>query len=304
MSATLCTWLPARSGANIKHRTEADTAGLLGCVPASLRLLEVHLGLLGSAGIPWTAPLMQVLMCAALDMIVLLPRPSDLPTLWNLLRVAMQEATLVVGCVDDGLLEIIAAHASGLVLEFTVEFIGARSWTLDLVKGSKVVDLATEFCLAPRDQRMVLVHTWTAEDSGRSGTQSFGSVVLVHPSAQFFFFRSSGWSRGCRRRVSLARRADGPGSPAGPALALGGPAQVEGTDGERFYPSGMGAASAPLDETACASITLRGKDVTTSTHTPAHPERAARTSTCHSRQAPMVSARLCGIVHCVGTCMN
>ena len=38
---------------------------------------------------------------------------------------------------------------------------------------------------------------------------------------------------------------------------------------EGFGPLGMGAAAAPLDETACASFPLRGKDVTTSTH--AHP---------------------------------
>ena len=39
---------------------------------------------------------------------------------------------------------------------------------------------------------------------------------------------------------------------------------------EGFRPSGMEAASAPLDETACNLFPLRGKDVTTSTHT--HPQ--------------------------------
>ena len=92
------------------------------------------------------------------------------------------------------------------------------------------------------------------------------------------------------------------------ALALGGPPQDGGTAGcvdvgpvrEGFLPLGMGAASAPLDVTACASFPLRGKDVTTSTQTPAHLERAARTSTCHSRHAPVARARRCGTVLCVG----
>ena len=105
------------------------------------------------------------------------------------------------------------------------------------------------------------------------------------------------------RRVSLARCADGPGSPAGPALALGCPAQVEGTEGcldvgpvrEGFCPSGMGVASALLDETACASIPLRGKGggAHIHAHTPAHIERAARTSTCHSRHERVARARFC-----------
>ena len=74
--------------------------------------------------------------------------------------------------------------------------------------------------------------------------------------------------------------------------------KLEGTEG--FCPLGMGAASAPLDETACASIPLRGKGVATSTHAPADQERAARTSTCHSRHARVARARLCGTVLCVG----
>ena len=80
------------------------------------------------------------------------------------------------------------------------------------------------------------------------------------------------------RRVSLARCADDPGSPVGTALALGGPPQDGGTAGcvdvgpvrEGFLPLGMGAASAPLDVTACASFPLRGKSVATSTHRHPH----------------------------------
>ena len=80
------------------------------------------------------------------------------------------------------------------------------------------------------------------------------------------------------RRVSLARCADDPGSPVGTALALGGLPQDGGTAGcvdvglvrEGFLPLGMGAASAPLDVTACASIPFRGKSVTTSTHRHPH----------------------------------
>ena len=65
-----------------------------------------------------------------------------------------------------------------------------------------------------------------------------------------------------RRRVSLALCADDPGSPVGTSLALGGPPQDGGTARcvdvgpvrEGFLPLGMGAASAPLDVTASASL--------------------------------------------------
>ena len=64
----------------------------------------------------------------------------------------------------------------------------------------------------------------------------------------------------------------------GTALALGGLPQDGGTAGcvnvglvrEGFLPLGMGAASAPLDVTACASIPFREKSVTTSTHRHPH----------------------------------
>ena len=92
------------------------------------------------------------------------------------------------------------------------------------------------------------------------------------------------------RRVSLARCADDLGSPVGTALALGGPPQDGGTAGcvdvrpvrEGFLPSGMEAASAPLDVTASASFPLRGKSVTTSTH---------RHRTCTTHTAQPLSSR-------------
>ena len=54
------------------------------------------------------------------------------------------------------------------------------------------------------------------------------NIWRVHPSAEFFILHSPGLSRGPGRGVSLARCAGGPGFPAGPALLLGGPAQVGG----------------------------------------------------------------------------
>ena len=67
-------------------------------------------------------------------------------------------------------------------------------------------------------------------------------------------------------------------------------------------PLGLGAATAPLDGTDCAPIPLCGKGggAHIHTHTPVHPERAAPTSTCHSRHALMSGARTCGVVLCVG----
>ena len=93
------------------------------------------------------------------------------------------------------------------------------------------------------------------------------------------------------RRISLARGADDPGSPADPALASA-----------KGMPLGLGAATAPLDGTDCASIPLCGKGggAHIHTHTPAHRERAATTSACHSRHALASGARTCGIVLCVG----
>ena len=112
------------------------------------------------------------------------------------------------------------------------------------------------------------------------GTQSFGPHLMGHTSAEFFLLSQCPvcLSGAVERRVSLARCADDPGSPAEPALALGGPTQGArhcgvcgcGQVREGYGPSGMGAASAPLDETACASFPFFAeKDVTTSTH--AHP---------------------------------
>ena len=100
------------------------------------------------------------------------------------------------------------------------------------------------------------------------------------------------------RRVSLARCADDPGSPVGTALALGGPPQDGGTAGcVDVGPSprrvlalrdGGGVRSAGRD---CQRLNplLRKKGHHIHTQTPAHPERAARTSTCHSRHAPGVA---------------
>ena len=113
------------------------------------------------------------------------------------------------------------------------------------------------------------------------------------PRQSFSFLRSS-----C---LSWGRREEGQ---SGTLCRLGGPPQDGGTAGcvdvglvrEGFLPLGMGAASAPLDVTASASFPLRGKSVTTS----AHLERAARTSTCHPRHAPVARARLRGTVQCVG----
>ena len=112
------------------------------------------------------------------------------------------------------------------------------------------------------------------------GTQSFGPRSMEHTSVEFFLPSQCPvcLSGAVGRRVSLARCADDPGSPVGTAVALGGLPQDGGTAGcvdvglvrEGFLPSGMGAASAPLDVTASASITLRGKSVTTSTHRHPH----------------------------------
>ena len=56
---------------------------------------------------------------------------------------------------------------------------------------------------------------------------------------------------------------------------------------EGFGSLGVGAASAPLDETACASFPLRGKDVTTSTHT-----RTPRARGTHEHVS--LTSRTCG----------
>ena len=62
-------------------------------------------------------------------------------------------------------------------------------------------------------------------------------------------------------------------------------------------PLGLGAATAPLDGTDCAPIPLCGKGggAHIHTHTPAHRERAALTSTCHSRHALSSGALSCGV---------
>ena len=67
-------------------------------------------------------------------------------------------------------------------------------------------------------------------------------------------------------------------------------------------PLGLGAATAPLDGTDCAPIPLcgKGRGAHILTHTPAHRERAAPTSTCHSRHALTSGARTSGVVLCVG----
>ena len=109
------------------------------------------------------------------------------------------------------------------------------------------------------------------------------------------------------RRVSLARCADDPGSPVGTALALGGPPQDGhggvcgcGTSPRRVLAlrDGGGVRSAGRD---CQRIIplARKKCRHIHTQTP-HTWSAARTSTCHSRHAPVARARLRGTVHCVG----
>ena len=62
------------------------------------------------------------------------------------------------------------------------------------------------------------------------GTQSFGPRLMGHSSAEFFLLSQCPvcLSGAVGRRVSLARCADDPGSPAEPALALGGSTQGGG----------------------------------------------------------------------------
>ena len=96
----------------------------------------------------------------------------------------------------------------------------------------------------------------------------------------------------------------------GTALALGGLPQDGGTAGcvdvglvrEGFLPLGMGVASAPLDVTACASFSFRGKSVTTSTHRHPHTQSAryARARVTHVTHLwpARVSVALCTVSAC------
>ena len=128
--------------------------------------------------------------------------------------------------------------------------------------------------------------------------QSFSSLAVpVFPGA-------------ARRRISLARGADDRGSPAGPALAQVVESKVVGIAGRvgvgpiRQGNALRGWGQRPLRWTGPTALQSplcgKGGGAHIHTHTPAHRERAALTSTCHSRHALSSGALSCGVVLCVG----
>ena len=139
-------------------------------------------------------------------------------------------------------------------------------------------------------------------------------VCRWRPSAEFFLssqFRLVLSQGAAGRRVSLARCADDPGSPVGPRLGTGrsiarwGHCGVCGcgTSPRRVMALRDGAASAPLDVTAYASVPSCGTGVTTSTHRhlrtlSARHARARVTHVTHLWPARVFVA-LCNVSACV-----